>query len=189
MLFAYTDLFFRRIFAWTLVALALLLAGASGIAPEAAVAVPFVVPFAFLETGYLFWYTIFARRHSAYLERTINARLGSDLLVAHRLEGAYFDPPGSRLIAAFAFARPLSFPSAMTLGYAIGAALVWLVGLSGLVDLVEARGGTGLLGLAVPAALAWTAGIALYLCWTFLSRHDEQRLIGELERCYPAARR
>jgi hypothetical protein len=36
---------------------------------------------------------VFARRHAEFLERTINARLGRDVLAAHRLEAAYFYEP------------------------------------------------------------------------------------------------
>ncbi len=79
--------------------LALLVIAGSGIFPAAVIAVPFLVPFAFLETGYLFFYTVFARRHAEYLERAINARFGRDVLVAHRLEAAYYYPPDAPKIA------------------------------------------------------------------------------------------
>ena len=69
MLFGYSDLFFRRIRDWGVVTIALLVLGSTPIAPAAVVVVPFLVPFAFLETAYLFFYTIFARRHAEYLER------------------------------------------------------------------------------------------------------------------------
>ena len=73
MLFGYSERFFERIRTYLLIALGLLLIAGSGIFPSAVIAVPFLVPFAFLETGYLFYYTVFARRHAEYLERAINA--------------------------------------------------------------------------------------------------------------------
>ena len=76
MLFGYSSLFFVTTRNWALVAIALLAVGWSDILPAAVVFVPFVVPFAFLETGYLFWYTVFARRHAERLEQAINERLG-----------------------------------------------------------------------------------------------------------------
>jgi hypothetical protein len=36
----------------------------------------------------------------------------------------------------------------------------------------------------VPVALAWTALVAGYLCWTFLTGHDERRLLAELDAAY-----
>jgi hypothetical protein len=184
MLFGYSDLFFRRIFAWAVVAIGLLVLGSTEIVPAAVAPVPFIVPFAFLETGYLFWYTVFARRHAARLEEAIGERLGRDVLAAHRLEAAYFHPPRSRRIAAFSFANPLGFMSAATIGYSAGAGLIWLAGMVGLADLVAAMPEPGLMAYAVPAALAWTVVIAGYLVWVSLAGPDEARFERELERSY-----
>ncbi len=191
MLFGYSERFFERIRTWTLVALLLLALSGSGIFPGAVIAVPFLVPFAFLETAYLFYYTVFARRHAEFLERAINARFGRDVLVAHRLEAAYFYPPDAARVAAFSFGRPLGMMSATTAGYTGGAFLLWLAGILGTRDLVEAPASTGLLAavplladLLVPAALAWTLVIAGYLVWSSLTRHDEDRLVAELDAAY-----
>ena len=184
MLFGYSSLFFARIRDWAIVAIVLLVLGASGLVPVAIVLVPFVVPFAFLETGYLFYYTVFARRHAERLERAINERAGHDVLAAHRLEAAYFYEPDAPKIAAFSVARPLGFMSAVTLGYSFGALLLWLGGIVGLVDFVGSLDEPGLMALAVPGALVWTAAIVVYLLWTFLRRPDERRLLEALEASY-----
>jgi hypothetical protein len=191
MLFGYSERFFERIRTWTLVTLALLVLGSTDIAPAAIIAVPFLVPFAFLETGYLFFYTVFARRHAEYLERAINERFGRDVLVAHRLEAAYFYPPEAPKLAAFSLGRPLGMMSAMTVGYTAGAALLWLAGMLGLADWVGqvhqlyfTWQPPWLLDLLVPAALAWTIVIAAYLAWSFLTGHDERRLIDALDDAY-----
>lgn len=176
MLYAYSDLFFRRIRDWSVVAIALLVLGTSGLLPTAVLLVPFVVPFAFLETGYLYWYTIFARRHAGRLEQAINDAAGLELLAAHRLEEAFFTPAEAPKLAAFSFARPLGYPSLMTLGYASGAALLWGAGMIGSM-------GTG--ATAVPLlAIAWTVLIITALCWLFLGRHDEDRLAAALASAY-----
>lgn len=124
MLFGYSERFFERIRTHLLLNLALLVLAASGMVPAAVVAVPFLVPFAFLETGYLFYYTVFARRHAEYLERTINERLGRVVLVAHRLEAAYFYPPDKPKIAGLSLGNPLGMMSAAILGYTTGAFLL-----------------------------------------------------------------
>ena len=191
MLYGYSELFFRRILAWAVITLALLVLGSTELAPAAGAAVPFLVPFAFLETGYLFFYTVFARRHAEALERTISTRLGRDILVAHRLEAAYFYPPDAPKVAGFSVGNPAGYVSAMTLGYTAGAAILWAVGLHQLAgwtaDAAVGADGIGrlVLGLALPGVLAWTAAIAAYLLWTFLRRPDERRLLAELERAYP----
>ena len=192
MLFGYSERFFERIRTYLLLTLALLVVGGADIFPAASLAVPFLVPFAFLETGYLFFYTVFARRHAEYLERTINARLGRDVLVAHRLEAAYFYPPDAPKIAAISFGNPAGMMSVMTLGYTVGAALLWLAGLHGSVVIAQEGSaivllGVDVTGLVIGAQLAWTAAIAAYLVFAFLARPDERRLVAALERSYEPA--
>lgn len=184
MLYAYSAMFFARIRDWTIVAIALLLLGTSGLLPQAVLVVPFLVPFAFLETGYLYWYTVFARRHAARLEEAINADRGFELLAAHRLEAAYFEPPGGPRLAAFAFARPGSYPSLMTVGYSIGAAAIWGAGMAGSLSLVATTDDASLLGLVPIAAVAWTILVVAALGWLFLGNADERRLRAALRTAY-----
>jgi hypothetical protein len=189
MLFGYSSLFFATIRSWTFLSIGLLVLGWSGVLPAAVVPVPFVVPFAFLETGYLFWYTVFARRHAERLEQAINERLGRDVLVAHRLEAAYFYPADAPKIAAFSFGNPLGFTSAMTIGYAAGAALLWLAGLLSTHAFIHDSKSPGFPlsfseTIVVPLAIAWTLAIAGYLAWTFLRRPDEERFLAVLRDAY-----
>ena len=188
MLFGYSERFFERIRTWTLVSLALLLLANANIARGAVIGVPFLVPFAFLETGYLFYYTVFARRHAERLEQVINARFGREVLVAHKLEAAYFYAPDSPKIAAISVRRPLGMMSVMTIGYTVGAALLWIAGEGSLTSIAGVLH-IGFLnwelgGLLVPASWVWTIAIALYLCWTFLARPDEKRLLAALDAAY-----
>lgn len=183
MLFAYSDLFFRTIRNWAFLVIILLVASTVDSLGAAVIPVPFIVPFAFLETGYLFFYAVFARRHAERLEQAINERLGREVLAAHRLEAAYFYPPDRPKIAAFSLARPTGFMSAMTIGYAVGAAILWAAGMIGLAAWVG-DAGSDLAVLLVPGALAWTAAIAIYLVWTFLARPDERRFDEVLGSAY-----
>jgi len=188
MLFGYSSLFFATIRNWALVSIALLVVGWSDILPAAVVPVPFIVQFAFLETGYVFWYTVFARRHAERLEQAINERLGREVLVAHRLEAAYFYPPDAPKIAALSFGNPLGMMSVMTIGYTVGAAFLWAAGLASSIAYVQLAGGGifegGVIGLVVPAAIVWTAVIAAYLVWVSLRRADEDRLVAALADAY-----
>ncbi|MFN8630089.1 MAG: hypothetical protein U0838_07100 [Chloroflexota bacterium] len=179
MLFGYSERFFERIRTYLLVTLALLVIAGAGIWREAIAIVPFLVPFAFLETGYLFFYTVFARRHAEYLERAINARFGRDVLVAHRLEAAYFYPPDAPKVAGISLGNPMGFMSAITVGYTVGAALLWAAGVRGILDLEQRE-------VLLPAALIWTIAIALYLVLSGVRRADERRLLAELDAAYGA---
>lgn len=190
MLFEYSSLFFGHMRTYAIVVLALL--GASLVDPLGGLVliVPFLVPFVFLEASYLFWYTVFARRHAEWLERALAARLGGSLPAAHHLEAAYFYPPDAPKISAFSLARPLSHMSVATLGYSAAASLLWLAGLVLSLRWVGAQEGDSpmadlLLGLAVPVAVAWTVLVAGYLMWTWLRGEDEARLLAALDGAYP----
>jgi len=184
MLFAYSNLFFRHITIWGIVSIALLaISTQSGAAPVASL-VLFVVPFAFLEAGYYFYYTVFARRHAEFIERTLNARTGRETLVAHVLEAAYFYPPEAPKLALLSFGRLRGFTSAMTIGYSIAALLLW----GAAANLTMAQVVAGGVAEIVPiAAGVWTLLVTAYLLWHFLSRRDEERLLAALRVAYPDA--
>ena len=184
MLYAYSALFFRHITIWGIVSLALLAASTQPSAAPVASLVLFVVPFAFLEAGYYFYYTVFARRHAEFIERALNARAGRERLVAHRLEAAYFYPPDAPKLALLSFGRLSAYTSAMTIGYSVAALLLWAAA----ANLTAAQVAAGELPAIVPAAAAaWTVGVTAYLLWHFLSRRDEDRLLAALRVAYPDA--
>ena len=188
MLFGYSQLFFVHMRVYTLVAIGLLVASLWQPLGGAALIVPFLVPFVFMEASYLFWYTIFARRHAEWIERALAARGGSGVPAAHRLEAAYFYPPHHPIIAALDLRRPTSHMSAATLAYTGGAGLLWLAGMIISADWIGRQSDAlSLLDWVPLVAVAWSGGIALFLVYTWLRRPDERRLIEELERVYPAA--
>jgi hypothetical protein len=189
MLFNYSERFFERIRTYLLLCIALLVVSRMEPFEGAVIFVPFLVPLAFLETGYLFFHTVFARRHAEYLEKAINACFGRDVLVAHRLEAAYFYPPDAPKVAGISLGNPLGMMSAMTLGYTVGGALLWLAGMALSLLVLDLNGDYVVLGIALdplvmPAALLWTIAIAGHLLFAFLSRRDEKPLLAELERSY-----
>lgn len=185
MLFGYSNLFFMHMRVYTLVALGLLVASLWEPLGGAVLIVPFLVPFVFLEASYLFWYTVFARRHAEWVERALAARTGSGIPAAHRLEAAYFYAPDDPAISALDLRRPTSHMSAATLGYTGGAGLLWVaamvLGLDWIGRQVEA---SSMLDWVPSLAVLWTAGIALYLLFVWLRRPDERRLVDELEAVY-----
>ena len=185
MLFGYSNLFFVHMRVYTLVALGLLVASLWEPLGGAVLIVPFLVPFVFLEASYLFWYTVFARRHAEWVERALATHTGSGIPAAHRLEAAYFYAPDDPAISALDLRRPSSHMSAATIGYMGGAGLLWVtamvLGLDWIGRQVEA---TSLLDWVPALAVLWTAGIALYLVYVWLRRPDERRLVDELEAVY-----
>jgi hypothetical protein len=186
MLYGYSSRFFDTIRIWALVAIGLLVLSTLPGWEAAGAPVPFIVPFAFLETAFLFHYTVFARRHAERLEVAINERFGHDVLAAHRLEAAFFYPPDAPKVAGLSLGDPLGMFTVATLGYSVGAAILWLAGMSRLI-VATGAGAPALTKLAVAGAALWTVTIAGYLIWHGLSRREEDRLLAELARSYRAA--
>ena len=184
MLGAYSGLFFRQITVWGVVSIVILaLSGLSAGAPIGFL-LTFIVPFAFLEAGYTFYYTVFARRHAEFIEKSINARFGHAVLPAHRLEAAYFYPPDAPKLSFLSFARLSGYGSVMTIGYSVAALLLWGAGMEE--GLAQVAAG-GLDPALLWAAVAWTLGVTAYLLWHFLGKRDERRLLAELKAMYPDA--
>jgi hypothetical protein len=184
MLGAYSGLFFRQITIWGVVSLVILaLSGLSAGAPIGFL-LTFIVPFAFLEAGYTFYYTVFARRHAEFIEKSINARFGRAVLPAHRLEAAYFYPPDAPKLSFLSFARLSGYGSVMTIGYSVAALLLWGAGIEE--GLAQVAAG-GLDPALIWAALAWTLGVTAFLLWHFLAKRDEKRLLAQLKASYPDA--
>jgi hypothetical protein len=184
MLGAYSGLFFRQITVWGVVSIVILaLSGLSAGAPIGFL-LTFIVPFAFLEAGYTFYYTVFARRHAEFIERSINARFGRAVLPAHLLEAAYFYPPDAPKLSFLSFARLSGYGSVMTIGYSVAALLLWGAGMEE--GLAQVAAG-GLDPALIWAAVAWTLGVTAFLLWHFLVKRDEKRLLVELKASYPDA--
>ena len=184
MLGAYSGLFFRQITVWGVVSLVILaLSGLSAGAPIGFL-LTFIVPFAFLEAGYTFYYTVFARRHAEFIEKSINARFGRAVLPAHRLEAAYFYPPDAPKLSFLSFARLSGYGSVMTIGYSVVALLLWGAGMEE--GLAQVAAGS-LDPALIWAALAWTLVVTAFLLWHFLAKRDERRLLAELKASYPDA--
>jgi hypothetical protein len=184
MLYKYTHEFFTTIHLAAAAAVGLLVLGSVDGWGAAVLVVPFLVPFAFLETAYLFFYTVFARRHAERLEQALNERLGRDALVAHRLEAAYFYPPDRPKITFISLGSPLGFSSVMTVGYSVAAGMLWVAGVVLSVGFVAGAATGGLIGIVVPAQVVWTVAIAAFLVWYSLTRRDEDRLVRLLATSY-----
>lgn len=183
MLGAYSQLFFSHMRTWALATVGLLVVSQLEPLRVTVTIVPFLVPFVFLEASYLFLHTLFARRHAAFLEVVIGQRLGQPVLHAHTIEAAWYQDPGAPKVSAFSVARPLGHVSAMTAGYTVMAVAAWIAGF--LLTAEELAGAGGAAALILPAALAWTAAVIVYLLWTWLTRQDESRLEAALRAAYP----
>ena len=183
MLFRYYELFFRLTGAG-LVAVGLLFIGSFWQPAQAgALLMPFVILYVGFHASYLFSYVIFARTFAAALEQRINRQLGQDVLVAHRLEAAYFGAPGDPRLVAASLRRPLTFLAAETWHFTIAGAVLFAVGTL-LGNSVAQRVGEPWSQLYLPAAIGWALLNGAYLAWHFIGRRDQRAIEAILEDAY-----
>lgn len=183
MLYRYYELFYRFIGAG-LVAVGALFIGAFWTPTQAAaLLLPFAILYVGFHAGSLFSYVIFARTHAAALERRINRELGAELLVAHRLEEAYFGAPGDPRLVAASLRRPLTMLAAETWHFTVaGAALFAVSALLG--DAVASRLGSPWADLYLPVVIGWALLNGVYLAWYFIGRRDQRAIEAILADAY-----
>lgn len=183
MLYRYYELFFRFVAGGT-VAVGLLFIGSFWAPTQAgSLLLPLVILYVGFHASHLFSYVIFARTYAAALERRINRALGDELLVAHRLEEAYFGAPGDPRVVAASLRRPLTMLAAETWHFTIaGAALFAVSAMLG--NATVQRLGEPWSALYLPVVIGWAVLNGAYLAWHFIGRRDQQALERVLADVY-----
>ncbi|HSK92835.1 MAG TPA: hypothetical protein VLA76_02110 [Candidatus Angelobacter sp.] len=185
MLYRYYELFFRFIGMGLVAVGALFVAAFFSPTQAAALLLPFVVIYVGFHAAFLFSYVIFARTFAAAIERRINRHLGADVLVAHRLEEAYFGAPGDPKLVAASLRRPLTFLAAETWHFTVaGAAFLAVATLLG--SITVQRLGDPWSTLYVPVVVGWALLNGAYLAWHFVGRRDQRAIEAILAEAYGA---
>ena len=149
----------------------------------------FILPFFLIYAGffdaYLLSYNLFARIYSTAIEKKINAMLGLEVLVAHRMEDVYlYQTPGKKFVA-IDIQRPWTFISANTISFVFYGGLVFLLG---------AYRAWQLLPVYAPhfAPLSfywyllvfWTVIHLAYLAWFFVGGKPEKEIAAIVNTAY-----
>lgn len=183
MLVSYYDLFFRSI-GIGLVAVGVLFVGSFWPPTQAAaMLLPFVILYVGFHSAHLFSYVLFARTYASALERRINRELGSELLVAHRLEDAFFGSPGDPRLVAASLRRPLTMLAAETWHFTIAGAALFVVGTL-LGHTTIQRVGEPWSAWYLPVVIGWALLNGAYLAWYFIGRRDQRALERILRDTY-----
>lgn len=181
---AYHRRFFADVRFTLLSVLGLFVAGAA-VNPWLFLAVPLVTIVGANQAAFDASYLVLSRHYAARLERYLNRRLGSDLLVAHRLENAYLFPLDTRKVVTLPLTGPPTWFGFMTAFYAVMGGVVFVVGLLlSLGVLVDARSllvAAGYLGLVA----VLTLGSLLVGVWWFVGGEGERRLRDVLDEAFP----
>lgn len=181
---AYHRQFFADVRYTTLVTLGLFVA-AFGVDERLALAIPVVALLGACQTAFDASYLIFSRHYATALERFINAHLGQDVLVAHRLEDAYlFGLDRPKLVTLSIGRGGFTWFGFMTALYTMVGLGVYVIGvvlsLDVIGDGIGVRAGAAyLISLAVVTVAAAVTGV-----WWFVGGEGERRLRTVLDATF-----
>jgi hypothetical protein len=178
-------LYHRRFFSdirFTATAVLALLAAGAAIDRALFLAVPFVALLGACQTAFDASYLIFSRQYATRLERYLNAALGRDVLIAHRLEDAYLFPLDVRKVVTVPLSGGFTWFGFMTLLYTALGVIAFATGAGlGAPALPE-----GTVTVAYWTSLgALTAGALATGGWWFVGGVGERRLAAVLDRAFP----
>ena len=185
---AYHRQFFTDIRFTTVVVLGLFVA-AFAVDDRLVLALPVVALLGACQTAFDASYLIFSRHYSTSLERHINAQLGRDVLVAHRLEENYlFALDRTKLVTLSVAPGAFTWFGFMTGLYTVAGVGVYVVGVVLSLDVigtsVSVRAGAAyLISLAAVTVTAAIVGI-----WWFVAGEGERRLRQVLDEAFPPDR-
>lgn len=179
----YHERFFSDIRFSTVASLALFTLGFWEV-PAAFLLVPPVALLGAASTAFDASYLIFARQYAARLERWLNGRIGSDVLVASELEATYLFPLDEPKMVVASFGKGFSWFGFMTVLYTATGAATYLFGLAlGWDTLMAATAVVRAAYLAVLFGL--TAASLVVGFWWFVGGEGERRLATVLDARLP----
>ncbi len=183
MVYRYYELFFRFTGAGLVASGVLFVAAFWPPTQASALLLPFVILYVGFHAAYLFSYVVFARTYATAIERRINAALGEEVLVAHRLEEIYFGAPGDPRLVAASLRRPLSMLAAETWHFTVMGAALFAVA-TFLADATVARIGEPWSTWFLPVVVGWALVNGAYLVWYFGRRRDQRAIQRVLDDAY-----
>lgn len=181
----YHDRFFSDIRFSTVVLIALVVLGLV-VDRWLFLAIPIVALAGAAQTAFDASYLIFSRQYATRIEQELNRRVGSDVLVAHRLEHAYLFPLDDRKIVTMPLGGVTWF-GFMTAFYTVLGIGWYALGLGLSLTVIEDRssilyGGVYLAFLAMITLATLGVGV-----WWFVGGEGERRLATILDQAFPTA--
>ncbi len=146
---------------------------------------PFFIVYAGFFCAYLLTYNLFARIYATALEKKINAALGSELLVAHKMEDAYIYRTPAPKFVAIDLGRPYTFIGASTVSFTFGGVVLYLFAAYRAYQLLPALT-SHFPPFAVywPLLAVWTFGHLAYLVWFYVGGKPEKTIAAIVNDAY-----
>lgn len=148
--------------------------------------IPVVALIGAAQTAFDASYLIFSRQYATRLERWLNHELGTEVLVANRLEDAYLFPLDKPKVVTLAWGGDFSWFGFMTAFYTVIGASVYTVGLVGGAAAIASS--SRLLGVSYLLAMGLITLVTLAVgWWWFPGGVGERRLRQILDEAFPPA--
>ena len=146
---------------------------------------PFFIVYAGFFCAYLLTYNLFARIYATALEKKINSALGSELLVAHKMEEAYIYRTPAPKFVAIDLGRPYTFIGASTVSFTFGGVVLYLFAAYRAWQLLpELIQRFPPFGLFWPLLAVWTLGHLAYLLWFYIGGKPEKTIAAIVNDAY-----
>ena len=148
---------------------------------------PFFIVYAGFFCAYLLTYNLFARIYATALEKKINAAVGADLLIAHRIEDAYIYRTPAPKFVAIDLGRPYTFIGASTVSFTFGGVVLYLFAAYRAWQLLPQLASHFPLfsGFVYwPLLAVWTLGHLAYLLWFYVGGKPEKTIAAIVSDAY-----
>ena len=146
---------------------------------------PFFIVYAGFFCAYLLTYNLFARIYATALEKKINALLGGEFLVAHRMEEAYIYRTPAPKFVAIDLGRPYTFIGASTVSFTVGGVLTYILAAYRAWQLLPYLAAHfPPLNFYWPLLGLWTVGHLIYLVWFYVGGKPERTIAAIVNDAY-----
>ncbi len=183
--YGYYSQFFHAIHIFTVLFIAII---ALSLLPQLAALIlvlPFLVIYAGAFCSYLITYNLFARVYATALEKRINAVLGEEILVAHKMEDVFIYRTASPKFVGVDLTTPSTAISFITVNYIITGLVLLAIGAYRAAQLLPSLTPKfALLSIYWPLLIVFGAGNLAYLLWYFLSASHEKRIKKIVNEAY-----
>ena len=146
---------------------------------------PFFIVYAGFFCAYLLTYNLFARIYSTALEKKINQAIGTEILVAHKMEEAYIYRTPAPKFVAIDLGRPYTFIGASTVSFTFGGVMLYLFAAYRAWQLLpQLTPHFPPFAVYWPLLAVWTLGHLAYLLWFYVGGKPEKTIAAIVNDAY-----
>ena len=183
--YGYYVQFFQATHLFTVLTLLNIAVGLYSPLRAAILVLPFFIVYAGFFCAYLLTYNLFARIYATALEKKINQVLGSELLVAHKMEEAYIYRTPAPKFVAIDLGRPYTFIGASTVSFTVGGVTLYLFAAYRAYQLLpDLASRFPPFHCYWPLLAVWTLGHLAYLLWFYVGGKPEQTIAAIVNDTY-----